>query len=183
MTDEQATRARQAWVGVAALSAALAAVMVLGWSVWGVIDALMARAPATERAAGALEPVEQAGWDQDVAQLLGRSLFFVPAPPPPERVAASAPATPAAPTHYGGPRLIAMIHDQAWFEDGRRLTVGGPPDGELELLQLDAPWAATVRWRGVEFQVELFQRDQTVLGDRPTPDDAAAIWSFTESSP
>jgi hypothetical protein len=100
-----------------------------------------------------------------LSQFDGRSLFFIPSPPPPPHVDVpreTGPTETPKPTRYGGPSLIALINDTAWFSDGRRLAAGADKDGSLRVIRVEAPWNAVVEWQEVEFTVSLFDRDQVV---------------------
>lgn len=99
----------------------------------------------------------------DLAQVEGRSLFAVPAPPAHVEVAEK-PETAKA-TRYGGPSVIAMINGKVWFSDGQRLGVGEAGTDSLKVLSLDAPWSTKVRWQGGEFDVEFFQRSPLLTGE------------------
>lgn len=94
-------------------------------------------------------------------QIAGRTLFHRPIEPkepeaPKEEPKPEGPAPP--PTRYAGPAIIAMIGDTVFFDDGRRLRVGDEPDNGLEVIEPRGPWSAVLRWRGVEFEVQLFER-------------------------
>ena len=55
-----------------------------------------------------------------------------------------------------------MVNGRVLFEDQDWLAVG-EAEGDLEVLESLAPWSIRVRWKGVEFDVPLFERDQTVI--------------------
>lgn len=95
-----------------------------------------------------------------VARFRGRSLFFTPAPPPPPVVRQPVERGPSGPpARYGGPALVAMIGDTAWFADGRRLVVGAEANGgDLRVIETSPPWYARVAWQGGEYTVTLFDR-------------------------
>lgn len=107
----------------------------------------------------------RAGLDGHVAQINGRSLFITPGPPRPSRVdpprVDTGPRPPVTPTRYGGPSIIAMINGAVWFSDGQRLATGESGRG-VEVVSIDPPWGAKVRWQGAEFDVSLFARDAVV---------------------
>ena len=65
-----------------------------------------------------------------------------------------------------------MINGLAWFSDGTKLGVD-EADGSLRVVRLVPPWEAVVEWRGAEFTVSLFERDQVVLPDVQEPEDDA----------
>jgi len=96
-------------------------------------------------------------------QIEGRAQFHPPPPPPEpeeprdeEPVVADGPPPP--PTRYGGPGIIAMLGKRVWFDDGRVMSVGDEADGGLEVVEPRGPWSAVLRWRGIEFEVPLFER-------------------------
>lgn len=108
--------------------------------------------------------------DEQVAQVSGRSLFFVPGapvPPPPKPPPTPDPGPeppPPPPSSYGGPPVIGMVNDSVWFSDGTRLKVGEAPEGAgVKVLAVEPPWGAKVLWKGVEFSVSLFDRDKVIV--------------------
>ena len=114
--------------------------------------------------------------DGHVAQIDGRSMFFTPAaPPPPAREAAPRDDRPEqAPTRYDGPAIIAMINGSVWFADGRRLSVGAESESSLGVLSQNGPWGARVVWKGVEFDVPLFDRTTERFIESPAPAESSA---------
>jgi hypothetical protein len=95
-----------------------------------------------------------------------RSPFFPPAEPPRivkpiERpIDTDKPAPTKGP--YNGPKLIGLAADQAVFDkplDQSRQYLGvGEKGGGLELLSVDLPWNAKVRWMTFEYELNLFDR-------------------------
>lgn len=130
---------------------------------------------------------------QHTAQFTGRSVFFVPSPPPPPRqpepevkvVEAPPPPPPPPPATYGGPKLIAMINDEAWFEDGQKLKAGESGKGDLKIKELRPPWDVAVVWKGIEFSVSLFDRDRVVYppptSAKPETNSAASVPTVPEA--
>jgi hypothetical protein len=161
--------------GLAAVAIACAALAagVCAPDAAGLVRASVRGVDAPDAGADARGAGIDARLDAMVAQVDGRSPFFVPAPPPPPPAIARSTipgddAPPPQPARYAGPALVALIGAEAWFADGRRLSAGAPEDDGLALLALDPPWSATVRWRGAEFTIGLFERDAVVLaGDAP----------------
>jgi hypothetical protein len=108
---------------------------------------------------------------QQSAQFTGRSVFFIPSPPvpkppPPEPVVAKdpePPAPPPKPAAYGGPKLIAMVNDEVWFDDGQKLIAGADGKDGLKIKELKPPWDVAVVWKDVDFNVSLFDRDKVVF--------------------
>lgn len=98
--------------------------------------------------------------DLALARFRGRSIFFTPPPPPPPVVREPVERPPSGPpARYGGPALVAMIGDTAWFADGRRLVVGEDATGsDLRVIETSPPWYARVAWQGGEYTVTLFDR-------------------------
>src|ERR1043165_1118131 len=121
--------------------------------------------------------------DGHLKQFNGRSVFFVPSAPPKKEEPKPEPIedkpkpdpTPPKPATYGGPKLIAMINGVAWFDDGKKLTVADDAKDELKVKEVIAPWSAVVDWKGVEFKVSLFDRDNVVYPVKKpeVPKDAA----------
>ncbi|MBS0195716.1 MAG: hypothetical protein JSR77_03065 [Planctomycetes bacterium] len=105
---------------------------------------------------------QNAAFDKYLAQFAGRSLFIVPtAPKPPEPVkeASDEPSKPPPPpSTYGGPSMVAMLSDIVWFTNGKKMKVGEKAD-DLEVVALNPPWEATLKWKDVEFKVNFFSRN------------------------
>lgn len=102
----------------------------------------------------------------DVDFISKRSPFFTPARPRVEREPVIVdtqprPATP--PRTYGGPKLVGFagsegaVFDSNVFNSSPFLRVGDK-GGSLELLGIEKPWKAKVRWAGSEFELNLFDR-------------------------
>ena len=114
--------------------------------------------------------------DRRLARIDGRTIFFVPPAPDEEAVeVAEEPeeeperGPPPRPTRYGGPDVIAAINGAVWFEGDRVVRVGQEGGGVRVLSVEDAPWTVRLAWRGVEFDVEIFER---TTGDFLAPDGA-----------
>jgi len=152
------------WLALAASASALVFVLSAFLPV--------ARAALTPSPADPLTLTEQAqrvraynaSFEHDRAQITGRSLFFIPPNPPPkpeprpEPREEKEPPPPPPPSRYGGPKPIAVVFDQVWFQDGRKLRVG-ETSRELEVISNDgAPWSVVLRWEGVEFDVQLLEK-------------------------
>src|SRR5579862_8127078 len=159
--------------GRLAIVAMVAAAAVLVVSARGIVSAVLVGAPRTEVAPGD-DPHDQATkLASYVAQIDGRSLFIVPgAPPPPAPPPAPLPVAakeegppppPPPPSKYGGPAPIALIQDTVWFADGTRIKSGDQASREVKVVRASPPWSAVLLWKGVEFTVDLFERDQVVL--------------------
>lgn len=139
-------------------------------------------------AARNIELFEQASL-KDANRFIGRSAFFVPPapiPPPPPAPPArepevkpepTEPVAPPPPSRYAGPEIAYVWDDRVIFENDMTLTVGGEGQNGVEVLSTNLPWSVKVRWRGVEFDVQLFERttqdflvqpedDQDQTGDR-----------------
>lgn len=115
-----------------------------------------------------------------VGQINGRTLFVTPAAPSEVAAAQAEPEPdpnepPPLPTRYGGPAIQAMVLDQVWLQDGRRVKAG-ETSGEIKVVSVNPPWEATIAWRGVEFKVPFFERDSVVIrggrGGETTPSTA-----------
>ena len=154
------------WLGVLVLVVMLLTLGWLGAQAAPLLRAAMLPA-ATER-----EHVDDAARLQRFAEALaahgsqvnGRSLFFVPPrprPPRPEVVVDTSPREPPKPTRYGGPAITALVNNQVWFNAGQRVRLGESGRG-VKIVSMNAPWSARIEWQGVEFDVDLFQRDSVV---------------------
>lgn len=107
-----------------------------------------------------------------LAQFDGRSLMRTPAPPSTEanKPAEDPDKPPPPPTIYGGPPIIAMVNGDVWFADGTVLSAGDDAKDDLKIVKTNPPWDATVTWKGVEFKVELFARNQVVFKEAADTD-------------
>lgn len=111
--------------------------------------------------------------DGYVKQIDGRSLFVIPPPFPqvvqartPEPIVERPKPKDPGPTSYGGPAISAIINDTVWFSDGKKLAVGDPAKDDVAVSAIDAPWSATLAWKGKDFEVAFFERDR-VIHPRP----------------
>lgn len=120
------------------------------------------------------EDLYRKSFENHLAQINGRSMFFTPSPPRKAEGPRAPEPGPSAPTTYGGPALLGFANGAAYFADGRRLSPDSPGEGSLKLKSLNPPWSATVTWEGVEFTVTLFDRDKVVLSSKPADPPAAA---------
>ncbi|MBM4108778.1 MAG: hypothetical protein FJ255_08190 [Phycisphaerae bacterium] len=184
MTNPLDQLKRVGWVGWLAVVVAILALVVCLPGLVGVGGSLLA--PSARRSAAAQEErLAKAaedyatGVERSLAQIDGRSIFFVPSPPippppPPPTVVETEPPPPPKPTSYGGPAIIAMVNDAVWFSDGTRLVPGQSSEsGEVRVVRVEMPWQAVLEWKGVEFKVPLFDRDSTVIKEpAPPPADA-----------
>lgn len=183
-------RARAMWTvlgrwGRVALVLVLLAAVVLLIGLKRVAGALMAN-DGGSRLTGAGDEKEAASklaanFENNLAQINGRSMFLTPPAPRKEPVKTTDESDgkpPPPPSRYGGPSLVGFAHDTVFFNDGRRMRVGDDSDKTLKILRIDAPWSATVVWENVEFTVGLFDKDKVVLsklpGEKPTEGDPAA---------
>lgn len=146
-------------VGVAMLCLLLASLLCAGWLVRGMAlqprPTTIALDPAASPKPAPSEGTFKDAIDDQLAQIDGRSLFFIP-PPPSDKPDAKNQGP--KPTVYGGPSLLAMVNGTAWFSDGDRVSESKPEGKGLKLVRLNAPWGARVEWQGGEFDVELFKR-------------------------
>lgn len=113
----------------------------------------------------------RASFKDQLAQVNGRSMFFIPgapAPPPPPPEEDSEPEAPAPPSKYGGPAVIAMINGVVWFDNGTRLRSDEAASGGLRVVSINSPWGARIEWSGQEWDVPLFDRTtQQFLEEQP----------------
>jgi hypothetical protein len=116
--------------------------------------------------------------ENQVKQFDGRPLFFIPSeptkppPPPPARAEEGPPPPPPPPSKYGGPAIMGMYGGSVWFENGTWVKPGETSAAGVKVVRLDAPWSARLEWKGVEFDVPLFERDTIVskpAGATPPP--------------
>jgi len=141
--------------------------------------AFFAKSPAALEAKG--EEQRQAEQQAGVfagysAQIDGRSVFILPSPPSAPVVSEAEPDeedAPDAPLRYGGPAIIAAVNGAVWFADGSRLSAGDPAKDGFAVVAMNAPWDVTLRWKGSEFTVPIFERDRAVMPSTP-PDDGAS---------
>lgn len=109
-------------------------------------------------------------------QFDGRTLMRSPAAPTVATVEPDDPGKPPPPpTVYGGPSIIAMINGEVWFSDGTILSEGDEPKDDIKIVKTNPPWDATVLWKGVEFKVELFARNQLVYKDAEVDDSTPRV--------
>jgi hypothetical protein len=55
-----------------------------------------------------------------------------------------------------------MVNGAVMFADGQRVRIG-ESGRNVRVVSASPPWSARLEWDGVEFDVELFQRDATVV--------------------
>jgi hypothetical protein len=160
--DMRAAARRLGPRGGAALLALLVAAWTLAGGFLGLARAVFARSPAPADAF--TDPGERANAFHDafaghLAQINGRSMFFVPRPlPPPPAERSEAPSPPPPPSRYAGPAVVAMINGAVWLDNGRRLTLDDAERAGLRLIALNPPWSARLEWNGREWDVPLFDR-------------------------
>jgi len=163
-----------AWRSLSALSrtalilAALAAAILL-WMTPSMLTAMFAGSLAVEdeplptESPEVLAYVESVKAHREFASL--RSPFFEPVAPakplPPQPSFTPDRSTPPA-RAYGGPKLVGFAGNQAMFasavyKDEPFIAVG-QQGGVLELVAIEQPWKAKVRWSGAEFDLNLFDR-------------------------
>ncbi|MDX2146245.1 MAG: hypothetical protein SFZ23_01885 [Planctomycetota bacterium] len=168
---------------IAAVCLTLALVSV-GAAIVPVVRAALApsvAAPsATQEALAKERDKFTAAFDEQLAQVRGRSLFFIPPEPrrAPVRRAAAPPAAPpppraATPSTYAGPALIGVAYGAAWFADGLRLAAGESKD-DLRVVRVQAPWSVDVQWRGGDFTLDLFKRDSLIHAQPASQPEAKA---------
>lgn len=160
---------RSAWVVVGVCGAAAGVTLAVG--AVGLVQAIALSTPTDGSDIAAAVPMGDVT-ARHRAQLDGRSPFFVPGapppppppspPPPPPAPPPPPPAPPPPPSSYGGPDVVAVVHDRVLFKDKDWLAVG-EQDGDLEVLESLAPWSIKVKWKGVAFDVPLLTRDEIVI--------------------
>ncbi len=162
--------ARAAWErlgawGVGALAALAIAIVAIATTAWPLLrDAIVLRPEGVAALEAEVQEGYAAAMEARVAQIQGRSMFFVP--PAPAEVAEreqeenepedSGP--PPRPTYYAGPDVIAVVNGKVWFSNDRRVAVGEEAGG-VRVVSVDgSPWSVRLEWRGEEFDVEVFER-------------------------
>lgn len=168
-------------VGRLAALAVAACTVILAVSLWHFsTSVLSANAPAAASAGATqgLTAAYESAFGRYLAQIAGRSLFIVPgAPRRADPIVEKAPEPqkgPDKPTSYDGSPIIAMVLDTVWFADGKRLSVGEDPKDDTEVLEVQAPWDAVLRWKGEKFTVSLFARDKLIVKpDEKKPDEVS----------
>ena len=159
-------------VALFAFVCALAALLVSSRHLVSAATTPAARVPAASGSDQQRNQQYATALDGHLKQTDGRSLFFVPsappppAPPPAPKTSDEPPKPPPPPARYGGPNIIAMLNDTVWFDNGKKLEVG-QSDSSVKVVKLDAPWSATLEWKGVEFTVDLFKKDRVVAPEPP----------------
>jgi hypothetical protein len=155
------------WLGIAMLALLAGTFIWLAMQAWPVLQtAQLPDKPADADRTDADRLGEfAANLDRFKAQVDGRSLFYIPPRPPPPRIDPVVDNTPREapkPTRYGGPSIIAMVNGAVMFSDGQRVKIG-ESGRNVKVVSISAPWSARLEWQGVEFDVELFQRDSAVV--------------------
>lgn len=183
----QAVSARLGGPGLAAAALIVVAALATASMLPGLIAAVFVPTPVPVAPPDAAAQDQAAKLDNFRKQVDGRTMFFVPAKPPPPKPAVEArneetgpPPAPPAPTTYGGPAPIAMVFDTVWFADGQKLKAGDESKDDLQVVRLEAPWAAILKWKGVEFTVKFFERDSVVI---KAPGQAMAVGTPSEAKP
>jgi len=171
-TGHTSLRYRSLWaqlgpLGRIALGAALLGTLILLLSGRAVLTATLTPAADTSSAAATDQQQREErfkkGFEDHLAQINGRSLFFIPAAPRRPDAPPGPDPEPSAPTSYGGPALLGFANGAAFFADGRRLAAGDKGDGTLRIKAINPPWDVVVEWEGVEFTVSLFDHDRVVF--------------------
>ena len=149
-----------------ALALGALALAALIWSLQPVFGAVLAGSLA-DADEGAAFPDQVALAQKDLEAhesfLNDRSPFFAPAAPfrtPTTRPRPTGERPPPPPATYTGPAFIGIIGDMAVFDGpvrgGKNVVALGQTGGEVELLALQRPWRAKVRYKNAEFDLNLF---------------------------
>ncbi len=174
-TGHGMVRSRALWaqlgpMGRVALGAAALGAIILLLSSRDLVGALLTPA-ASATGSGANDEKQREdqfkkSFDGHLAQINGRSMFFIPSAPRRAEGPRPVDPTPSAPTSYGGPALVGFANGAAYFADGRRLLPGDPAERSLRVKALSPPWSAVLEWEGVEFTVSLFDHDRVVFAEK-----------------
>lgn len=130
----------------------------------------------------------QSNMETDVDRFNGRSFFYTPdikrkppppPPPPPPKTEKEdkpppPPPPPRYPPNYTGPKLVAILGDEAWFKekasDGdplTRLKIGDSHD-DINVVSTNPPRGITVNYQGGgPYEVALIDMDSTPFADMP----------------
>jgi hypothetical protein len=181
-TGHGMVRSRALWAqlgppGRIALGAAVLGAITLGLSSRELVGAVLTPAASTA-GSGANDEKQREdqfkkSFDNHLAQINGRSMFFIPSAPRKAEGPRPVDPTPSAPTSYGGPALVGFANGAAYFADGRRLLPGDPAERSLRVKALSPPWSAVLEWEGVEFTVSLFDHDRVVFAEKKSGPAAA----------
>jgi hypothetical protein len=155
-------------VGALATVAGAVALVVLGTSLVTFTRGAMTTAPEVDASGQVGRKGDDKTIEKYLAQINGRSMLLRPGrvaqkEPEPAPVDTGPPPPPPAPTSYDGSKIIAMVLDTVWFDDGRKMKVGDAEKDDTEVVSVNAPWDAKLRWKKVEFTVPLFGRDAIVV--------------------
>ena len=156
------------------------ALIVAIWSIWPLVIDAWRGAPKKLSSIENNQEVQtrrNEAFDGYLAQIQGRSLFHVPPPPkapePDKPIEVDPDKPPPPPTSYGGPAIVAMLSDTVWFAGGKKMKLGDKED-DLEIISLSPPWMGKLRWKGVDFDVNLFEKSNMLKENSPeesTPDE------------
>jgi hypothetical protein len=174
--------------GAVATVAGALAVVVVGFSLITFTRGAMTTAPDVASTSDVDRKADTKTIEKYLAQINGRSLVIrpgqvaqkdpePPAPPP------GPPLPPPPPSSYEGSKIIAMVLDTVWFEDGRKMKVGDAEKDDTEVVSVNAPWDAKLRWKKVEFTVPLFGRDTVVLKKKDESTTVAAPATTPDPAP
>lgn len=162
--------------GTAASCAGVLALAAAAWSAVGLASALITPSQVAEPPEAQQQEryaKYEAALDQRAAQAEGRSMFFAPAAPnKPVEEQKPDDKPPPPPATYAGPGIVAIVYDRVWFDDGRSMSPSDEEDNGLGVVDVSPPWAARLRWRGVEFDVTLFTRTTDEFLSTPKAENA-----------
>lgn len=175
--------------GAVAVAAGTLGVVVVGMSLYSFTRAMLTTAPAVDPANKGSKSVEtyKAQFNNYLAQIDGRTVFILPGAPkakepePPPAPPPGPPPPPPKPTSYEGSAIMAMVMDTVWFENGTHLKVGDPEKDDTQVVEVNAPWDAKLKWKGEEFTVPFFGHDKVVIKKEDKP--AAAPASASTPAP
>ncbi|CAN5813475.1 hypothetical protein BH11PLA1_BH11PLA1_16960 [soil metagenome] len=149
--------------GLASLVVAFATLVLAGYLFWPVAGAWMQTSPKVEFAPLASADKDARFRKSDDAlhaaekRVDERSPFY-PLKPKPVEPPRNLPRV------YGGPALIAIYGDSAWFDDGQRIALHETnAESGVEIVELTPPWGAKVKWHGGDFTLDLFKRESAAL--------------------
>ena len=174
---------------IAALALIVIFLVIMTPSLYRSGSTIMLGSPEPNDSMDKLLARHQSNMETDVDRFNGRSFFYTPdikrkpppppPPPPPKTEEEEAPPPPPPPPrfppNYTGPKLVAILGDEAWFKekasDGdplTRLTIGEPHE-DINVVSTNPPRGITVNYQGGgPYEVALIDMDSSPFADMPS---------------
>lgn len=175
-------------ISIGALALIVIFLVVMTPSLYRSGSTILVGAPEPDDSMDKLLARHQTNMGTDVERFTGRSFFYTPEikrkpppppPPPPPKTEEDdkpppPPPPPKFPPNYTGPKLVAILGDEAWFKkqatDGdplTRLKIGETHD-DIDVVSTDPPRGITVNYQGGgPYEVALIDMDSTPFADMP----------------